>query len=76
MHVTGLHDLPQKKITRLDDFFVTRIYRKKNLHELQHSRSKVPTGRTCGGLGAWLDPVLEQLLQSDDLFVICAPWPA
>ena len=26
--VTGLHDLSQKKITRLDDFFVTRIYRK------------------------------------------------
>ena len=30
MHVTGLHDLTQKKITRLDDFFVTRIYHKKN----------------------------------------------
>ena len=29
-----------KQITRLDNFFVTRVYRKKKLHELQHT----PTG--------------------------------
>ena len=38
MRVTGLHDLPQKKISRLNEFFVTHIYRKKKLPELKHTR--------------------------------------
>ena len=41
----GLTRLTAKKeITRLEDFFVTHIYRKKKLHELQHTRAT----RVCG----------------------------
>ena len=70
MRVTGLHDVPQKKMTRLDDFFGTRIYRTKKLHELQHTplapsifnfywflgQVTVPPHRGGGGLqgGGWI----------------------
>ena len=37
MCVTGLHDLPLKKLDDHTNFFVTRIYRKKKLHNLQHT---------------------------------------
>ena len=38
--VSRSHALPQKKIKRRDDFFVTRIYRKKKLHDLP--QKKIP----------------------------------
>ena len=60
MRVTRLHDLPQqKKITRRDDFFVARIYHKKNYTNYNiHQRSLAVLGQ----------PTVQHS-------IVLAPWP-